>query len=115
VVDEHRLAAEADVRMAVRPAVAPAAPGRALLLGDADQHHPEAALALGPLEVGADGVLPRLTLAEAHQRHVVLGHEAIDLLDVGAPNPAQQRRRGIVKPRSSRKRTTWPSHISLGT
>jgi len=94
VIDEHRLAAEGEVRVAVRPAVTPAAPGRGLLLGDADHHDPEAPLALGPLEVGARQILLRGALPKTQQWDLVVFREALDLLHVTAPDLAEQRRRG---------------------
>jgi hypothetical protein len=93
VVDEHRLTAEAEVRMAVGAAVAPAAPGRGPLLRRADHDDAGAPLALGALEVGTRHLLLGLALAKAHHRDASIGGEALDRLHVTAPDLAEQRRR----------------------
>jgi hypothetical protein len=94
VVDVDRLAAELEVRVGVAPAPAPAAPRERLLLRDADQDDPEAARALGGLDVAPRHLLLGLALGEAHDRDVVLVGEALDRLDVRASHPREQRRRG---------------------
>lgn len=64
VVGQGRLAAELEVGMGVRAALAPAPPDACALLGDADQDAAEAPLALGSLEVRTGDLLLRDTLAE---------------------------------------------------
>jgi hypothetical protein len=94
VIGQRRLASELEVGVAVGAALAPAAPDQRALLLDADQHHPEAALALGALEVGSRHRLLRIAAAEAHDRDPLLAREAVDPLHVAAADPAQQRRGG---------------------
>jgi len=93
VVDEHALAAEAEVRMPVRAALAPATPSRRLLLRDPDRDHAEAALTRGLLQVGTDALLLRLASDEADKRDLMLGSEALDRCHIATADIAEQRRR----------------------
>ena len=94
MVDEHALAAEGEVRVAVRAARAPAAPRLRPLLGDPDHDDAEAALALGGLEVGASDVLLALPLGEADERDGMLARVALQRLRVRTADPAEDRGRG---------------------
>ena len=96
VVDVDRLAAKLEVRVLVVAAVAPAAPRIGLLLGDTDQRHAAATLALGTLQVGVRDVLLAGALLKPHDRDLVVQGEAVDRLNVGAADPAQNRRRRDV-------------------
>src|SRR5262249_13667683 len=77
VVDEHALAAEAEVRMAVAAALPPAAPGRRLLLRDPDQDDAEAALADGRRQIRTHALLLRLAPIETDDWNRVLGRETL--------------------------------------
>lgn len=96
--------------MAVRAAVAPAPPRRGLLLRDPDHHHPEAALALGPLEMLTGEVLLDLALHEPDHRDVVVEGELVDRVGVVAAHLAQHGRRGDRKPAIQQE----PDHLPLG-
>ena len=110
VVREDRLAPVLKVRMPVRAAVAPAPPGRGLLLRDADQHHAVAALLLGALEVLACDLFLDIALGEAHDRDLVIADQALDRLDVVAADLAQHRGGGDREPAIEQK----PDHLPLG-
>jgi hypothetical protein len=96
--------------MPVRAAVAPAPPGRGLLLRDADQHHPVAALLLGALEVLARDQFFDIALGEPHDRDLAINDEAIDRGHVAAADLAQRRRRGDREPAIEQK----PDQLPLG-
>jgi hypothetical protein len=93
VVDEHRLATELEVRVRVVATLAPATPRIRLLLSDADQHHAEASLPLGRLEIRPGDVLLALVALEAHDGELVVQRELIDRLHIGAADAPQNRRR----------------------
>ena len=97
------------MRVAVRAAVAPAAPGRGALLRDPDQHHPEAALPLGCGEVLARDLLLDIVLHKAHPWDLTLGDEPVDRLDVLAADPPEHHRRGNRKAAIQQK----PDHLKL--
>jgi hypothetical protein len=118
VVDEHLLTAELKMWMAISPATPPAAPGDRLLLGDADQDHAEAALALGGLKVAARDQLLGLALAEPQHGDPITLDVAIDRGHVGAAEPAKQRRRrdrvaAIQQKAHDLKRRHQLGHIGL--
>jgi hypothetical protein len=96
MVDVDRLAGELEVRVLVVAAITPPAPGRGLLLGDADQHDAPTAITLGGLQERAREVLLAGALGEPHHRDLVIQREAIDGLHVAPADPAQDRRRRDV-------------------
>ena len=110
VVREDLLAAVLEVRVAVRAAVAPAAPGGRALLRDPDHHHPEAPLALRGLEVLARDLLLDIPLHKAHHRDLVLDNEILDRAHVIAADPPQHHRRRDREPAIEQK----PDHLKLG-
>jgi hypothetical protein len=93
-----------------RPTGLEPAPGRGLLLGDADHHHAEPPLPLGLLHVAAGDELLGLALLEMHHRDSMPLGEPFDRPDVRVADLPERRRRGNRKPPVQQK----PNHLPLG-
>jgi hypothetical protein len=79
------------VRVRRRPAGLKPAPGRRLLLRDADHHDAEATIPFGLVHVAAGDQLLGLALLEMHHRDPVLAREALNGTHVRRADLAQRR------------------------
>jgi len=88
------LAGELEVRVRVVTAVAPAAPRPCFLLRDAEHHHPGPPLTLSRLHVRPGDILLHIALLKPHHRDRVRLGKPVELLNIGAADPPEDRRRG---------------------